>query len=201
MILGALAALFEITGDRAYLTRGEAIAQAALGGLTAAGILAEPCEATGKPCNEDQAQFKGIFVRYLYDFWLQDRQFLLQDHQPDYRAFILANATSTGTTATPPASSACAGPPPATTPPPPASPPPWTPSSPPPPSPPDDFHGGVVIVPAPRRARPSSRESRQPPAPRTAPRCDTRPRGQPHRSAPVARSASLAPGPSPTPPW
>jgi predicted alpha-1,6-mannanase (GH76 family) len=94
VILGALAALFEITGDRAYLARAEAIAQAALGGLTAAGILAEPCEATGKPCNEDQAQFKGIFVRYLYDFWLQDRQFLLQDHQPDYRAFVLANATS-----------------------------------------------------------------------------------------------------------
>jgi predicted alpha-1,6-mannanase (GH76 family) len=94
VILGGLAALFQITGDRGYLTQGEVIAAAALGGLTAAGILAEPCEAAGRPCNEDQAQFKGIFVRYLYDFWLQDRQFLLADHQPDYRAFILANATS-----------------------------------------------------------------------------------------------------------
>ena len=56
-------------------------------GLTAAGILTEPCEPAGQPCNEDQAQFKGIFVRYLYDFWLQDRQ-------PAYRAFILANATA-----------------------------------------------------------------------------------------------------------
>jgi predicted alpha-1,6-mannanase (GH76 family) len=94
VILGGLAALFQITGDRGYLTQGEVIAAAALGGLTAAGILAEPCEAAGRTCNEDQAQFKGIFVRYLYDFWLQDRQFLLADHQPDYRAFILANATS-----------------------------------------------------------------------------------------------------------
>ena len=94
VILGGLAALFQITGDRAYLTRAETIAQAALGQLTAAGILAEPCEVAGKTCNEDQAQFKGIFVRYLYDFWLQDRQFLLPGHQPDYRAFILANATS-----------------------------------------------------------------------------------------------------------
>jgi predicted alpha-1,6-mannanase (GH76 family) len=32
-------------------------------------------------------QFKGIFARYLYDFWLQSRQ-------PAYRAFILANASS-----------------------------------------------------------------------------------------------------------
>ena len=87
MILGGLAALSQITGDRGYLTRGEAIVTATLGGLTAAGILAEPCEAAGQTCNEDQAQFKGIFVRYLYDFWLQDRQ-------PAYRTFILANATS-----------------------------------------------------------------------------------------------------------
>jgi predicted alpha-1,6-mannanase (GH76 family) len=87
VILGALAALFQITGDRGFLTQGEAIAGAALAGLTAAGILAEPCEAAGPACNEDQAQFKGIFVRYLYDFWLQDRQ-------PDHRAFILANAAS-----------------------------------------------------------------------------------------------------------
>ncbi len=51
------------------------------------GILAEPCEPAAAGCNEDQAQFKGIFVRYLYDFWLRSRQ-------PAYRAFILANARS-----------------------------------------------------------------------------------------------------------
>jgi predicted alpha-1,6-mannanase (GH76 family) len=87
VILGGLAALFQITGDHGYLTQGEAIAQATLGGLTTAGILTEPCEAAGQTCNEDQAQFKGIFVRYLYDFWQQDRQ-------PAYRTFILANAAS-----------------------------------------------------------------------------------------------------------
>jgi predicted alpha-1,6-mannanase (GH76 family) len=87
VILGGLAALFEITGDRGYLTRGEAIAGAAIGRLAPRGILAEPCEASADGCNEDQVQFKGIFVRYLYDFWLQSRQ-------PAYRAFILANAGS-----------------------------------------------------------------------------------------------------------
>ena len=86
MILGGLAALSEITGDRGYLTQGEAIAAAALRGLAPGGILAEPCE-SGAVCNEDQAQFKGIFVRYLYDFWRHSRQ-------PGYRGFILANANS-----------------------------------------------------------------------------------------------------------
>jgi predicted alpha-1,6-mannanase (GH76 family) len=93
VILGGLAALFEITGDRGYLTQGESIASVALSRLTipgllgSPGILAEPCEAAAAGCNEDQAQFKGTFVRYLYDFWLQSRQ-------PDYSAFILANAGS-----------------------------------------------------------------------------------------------------------
>jgi predicted alpha-1,6-mannanase (GH76 family) len=88
VILGGLGALFEITGDQGYLQHGESIAAAALSRLvTPAGILAEPCEAGTGGCNGDQTQFKGIFVRYLYDFWLRSRQ-------PAYRAFILANATA-----------------------------------------------------------------------------------------------------------
>jgi predicted alpha-1,6-mannanase (GH76 family) len=86
VILGGLAALSEITGDRGYLTQGEAIAAAALRRLAPGGILAEPCE-SGAACDEDQAQFKGIFVRYLYDFWRHSRR-------PGYRGFILANANS-----------------------------------------------------------------------------------------------------------
>jgi predicted alpha-1,6-mannanase (GH76 family) len=86
VILGGLAALSEITGDRGYLTQGEQIAAATLRRLASGGILAEPCE-SGAVCNEDQAQFKGIFIRYLYDFWLHSRQ-------PAYRGFILANARS-----------------------------------------------------------------------------------------------------------
>jgi predicted alpha-1,6-mannanase (GH76 family) len=74
VILGGLAALFQITGDRAYLAQGESIAAAALSRLTtSSGILAEPCEAPGGSCDGDQVQFKGIFVRYLYDFWLSAR--------------------------------------------------------------------------------------------------------------------------------
>jgi len=93
VVLGGLAALFEITGDSAYLEHGESIADAVLSQLTTSvaakvpGILAEPCEAAASGCDGDQVQFKGIFVRYLYDFWLQSRQ-------PAYRNFILSNASS-----------------------------------------------------------------------------------------------------------
>jgi len=96
VILGGLAALSEITGDGSHLTHGEAIAAATLAHLAPRGILTEPCEATAAGCNGDQAQFKGIFVRYLYDFWLRSRQ-------PAHRAFILANAASLCTRAQNPA--------------------------------------------------------------------------------------------------
>jgi predicted alpha-1,6-mannanase (GH76 family) len=88
VILGGLAALHEITGDRAYLEPGETIAGAVLRDLTSPdGVLVEPCELQRGGCNGDQAQFKGIFVRNLYDFWQQSPR-------PAYRAFILANARS-----------------------------------------------------------------------------------------------------------
>jgi predicted alpha-1,6-mannanase (GH76 family) len=85
-VLGGLAALYDITGDRAYLTHGEFIADATLSGLTSPlGILTEPCESSR--CDGDQTQFKGIFVRYLHEF-------CLRSDRPAYRAFILANADS-----------------------------------------------------------------------------------------------------------
>jgi predicted alpha-1,6-mannanase (GH76 family) len=86
VILGGLAALYQITGDPAYLRQGEVIADAALSTLTGPpGILAEPCETAG--CNGDQTQFKGIFVRYLHEF-------CRHSGKPAYRAFIVANADS-----------------------------------------------------------------------------------------------------------
>jgi predicted alpha-1,6-mannanase (GH76 family) len=93
VVLGGLAALYEITGDTAYLQQGETIANATLSNLTTPktakvpGILTEPCETVAAGCNGDQVQFKGIFARNLFDFYLQSRQ-------PAYSAFMLANATS-----------------------------------------------------------------------------------------------------------
>ncbi|HBW21654.1 MAG: glycoside hydrolase family 76 protein [Streptosporangiaceae bacterium] len=93
VILGGLAAMHEITGDRAYLDQGETIAGAALRELTTPppadppGILVEPKEMDTRPDDGDRPQFKGIFVRNLYDFFLQSRR-------PAYREFILRNARS-----------------------------------------------------------------------------------------------------------
>ena len=88
VILGGLAALYEITGDRNYLRHGEFIADAALSGLTGAGgILTEPCELTADGCNGDGTQFKGIFVRYLHELYAHSGQ-------RAYRDFLLANADS-----------------------------------------------------------------------------------------------------------
>jgi predicted alpha-1,6-mannanase (GH76 family) len=88
VILGGLAALYDITGDREYLRHGEFIADAALSGLTdAGGILTEPCELSADGCNGDGTQFKGIFVRYLYDFHARSGK-------RAYREFLLANADS-----------------------------------------------------------------------------------------------------------
>ena len=88
VIIGGLAVLNEITGDGAYLDQAEAIATAALRDLTVPpGILTEPDERQTARGDRDRPQFKGIFVRHLYDL-----------HQrcprPAYRDFILANATS-----------------------------------------------------------------------------------------------------------
>jgi predicted alpha-1,6-mannanase (GH76 family) len=93
VILGGLAALYEITGENAFLRQGEAIADAALSLLTSPasavtpGILVEPGESATARTDGDRPQFKGVFVRNLYDFYRQSPR-------PAYREFILGNARS-----------------------------------------------------------------------------------------------------------
>jgi predicted alpha-1,6-mannanase (GH76 family) len=95
VVLGGLAALYQITDDAAYLRQGEAIADAALAGLTTPalharhGILVEPREnvTARRRHDRDLPQFKGIFVRNLYDF-------SLQCPRAAYREFIRDNARS-----------------------------------------------------------------------------------------------------------
>lgn len=93
VILGGLAGLYEITGNEAYLRQGESIADAAIRDLVSpptaspAGILIEPGEANMVGRRGDGSQFKGVFVRHLYDLYLHSRR-------PAYRDFILRNAQS-----------------------------------------------------------------------------------------------------------
>lgn len=65
VVLGALVALHEASGDDAYLERARALADASVGAdsLHQDGILVEPCEPDA--CNLDQQSFKGIYVRNL----------------------------------------------------------------------------------------------------------------------------------------
>jgi predicted alpha-1,6-mannanase (GH76 family) len=92
VILGGLAALHELTGDRGYLAAGGPIAGAALATLTTPpaasppGILVEPSERPGARYGDD-TQFKGIFVRHLHDFQAVGGR-------PGDREFILRNARS-----------------------------------------------------------------------------------------------------------
>jgi predicted alpha-1,6-mannanase (GH76 family) len=88
VVLGGLAVLDEITGDDAYLEPATGIAAAALRDLTMPpGILVEPGEAQTAAGDGDRPQFKGIFVRNLYELHLRRPR-------PQYRDFILANAAS-----------------------------------------------------------------------------------------------------------
>ncbi len=88
VVIGGLAVLHEITGDDAYLGSAEAIASAALRDLTVPpGVLAEPGEEHTGRRDGDRPQFKGIFMRHLYELYLRRPC-------PEYRDFILANAAS-----------------------------------------------------------------------------------------------------------
>jgi predicted alpha-1,6-mannanase (GH76 family) len=93
VILGGLSALYEVTGDAAYLRRGESIADAALAHLATApdadtpGILIEPGEPGMIRRRADGSQFKGIFMRNLHEFHQHSAR-------PAYRDFILRNARS-----------------------------------------------------------------------------------------------------------
>jgi predicted alpha-1,6-mannanase (GH76 family) len=85
VILGALADMYDITQDLAYLTTAEAIADAAIITLINVNdILTEPCEPN---CDADGCQFKGIFIRNLAYLYLADGKTI-------YKDFILRNADS-----------------------------------------------------------------------------------------------------------
>ena len=86
-MIGALVELSRAQHDPAFLTEAHAIADAALAAPAlrdAHGILRETCE---PKCGGDGSQFKGIFVRNL-------RTLYEAAPQPEYRAFVDANAKS-----------------------------------------------------------------------------------------------------------
>lgn len=85
VVLGGMAELSKLNTDPALLQDAHKIAGAAITDLTdRSGVLHDPCEPN---CGADGVQFKGIFVRNLFEL---DRV----DPQPAYRTFIDTNADS-----------------------------------------------------------------------------------------------------------
>ena len=65
LAIGAAVELWKATGDSGVLATGERLADAALNSsLVVNGLLTESCDPGGS-CDDDQKQFKGIFIRYL----------------------------------------------------------------------------------------------------------------------------------------
>lgn len=69
LAIGGLLELWRGTGDTATLDAARRLADAALAGapLTRDGILTESCDVGTNSCDDNQKQFKGIFMRYLGD--------------------------------------------------------------------------------------------------------------------------------------
>jgi len=65
--IGGALELHRATGDPELLATARRLADAALGSdaLVTDGVLAESCEPFDRTCDDNQKQFKGIFVRYL----------------------------------------------------------------------------------------------------------------------------------------
>jgi hypothetical protein len=69
LAIGAAIEVWRATGNAAVLTRARQLADAAMTSatLTRGGILTESCDVGSASCDDNQKQFKGVFMRYLMD--------------------------------------------------------------------------------------------------------------------------------------
>ncbi|MEU9451968.1 glycoside hydrolase family 76 protein [Streptomyces sp. NPDC048277] len=69
LAIGAFTQLWRSTGETRYLDTARRLADAALAApaLTRDGVLTESCDTGTSTCDDNQKQFKGIFVRHLAD--------------------------------------------------------------------------------------------------------------------------------------
>ena len=68
LAIGGALELWRATGDGSLLAEARQLGDAAMSSsvLSPAGILSESCDAAGN-CDDNQKQFKGVFMRYLMD--------------------------------------------------------------------------------------------------------------------------------------
>jgi predicted alpha-1,6-mannanase (GH76 family) len=69
LAIGAAVELYRATGNATLLTTAQHLADAGTtaSALVSNGILTESCDATTTSCDDNQKQFKGVFMRYLSD--------------------------------------------------------------------------------------------------------------------------------------
>ncbi len=89
LAVGAGLELWRATRNPQLLTDVRRLADSAIGagGLVSNGVLTESCDVPGKVCDDNQKQFKGIFLRYWMD--LTDTT-----HDPRYAAFLAQQAAT-----------------------------------------------------------------------------------------------------------
>ncbi len=89
LAIGAGLELWRATHDPAILATARHLADAAISSpaLVADGVLTESCDPVGKTCDDNQKQFKGIFMRYMMDAADTTRD-------PRYLAFVDKQAAS-----------------------------------------------------------------------------------------------------------
>ncbi|CAM4013538.1 glycoside hydrolase family 76 protein [Kibdelosporangium persicum] len=74
LAIGGMHEVWRATGETRFLDAARRLADSALTGLTRDGVLTESCDIGQNSCDDNQKQFKGIFVRYLAE--LGHRPFL-----------------------------------------------------------------------------------------------------------------------------
>ncbi|GAA1273226.1 glycoside hydrolase family 76 protein [Streptomyces javensis] len=69
LAIGAFTQLWRSTGNTKYLDTARRLADAATGSvaLTRDGVLTESCDTGGNSCDDNQKQFKGVFMRHFAD--------------------------------------------------------------------------------------------------------------------------------------
>ncbi|MGI5241748.1 glycoside hydrolase family 76 protein [Dactylosporangium sp. CA-139066] len=76
LAIGAAMELFRATGSTAYQDAARRLGTAALNSsLVQGGVLTESCDRTGQTCDDNQKQFKGVFMRYLAEAGQQFQSF------------------------------------------------------------------------------------------------------------------------------
>ena len=63
--IGGLVELWRATGVQSYLDAAGRLADAALARLSPGGVLSESCDVGTNSCDDNQKQFKGVFMRYF----------------------------------------------------------------------------------------------------------------------------------------